>query len=95
MRNIMFKISISPKAYLKIDMYVLKYREYFEELFQDSGIWEEQKIIHNYQLDSEERYFQILDTLESTLSNPLISYQNNTTIIRWRSKILLVSFRDK
>ena len=91
----MFKIKILPNAYQKIDIYVLNYREYFEELYKDSGIWNEEKIISTYYNEAEERYFQILDALEERLSNPLISYPNNSAIIRWRSKILLVSFLDE
>lgn len=90
----MFKVNILPRAYQKIDMYVLNYRNYFEDLYRDSGIWNEEKIISSYCQEAEERYFHILDILSEKLSNPIISYPDNTTLIRWRSKILLVSFID-
>lgn len=91
----MFNIKILPQAYQKIDMYVLNYRNYFEDLYKDSGIWDEEKIISSYCQEAEERYFQILDILKEKLSDTVITYPNNTTIIRWRSKILLVSFQDE
>jgi len=33
--------------------------------------------------------------ISDKLSNPVISYSEQQTIIRWKSKILLVSFRDE
>lgn len=89
------KIIIVWKVYEIVELYTRRYRLYYQELFEDSGIWNSKQIIEGYKKESILRYTEILDTLESTLSNPLISYQNNTTIIRWRSKILLVSFRDE
>lgn len=91
----MFKVYLEPQAYHKIDSYIISYSNYFERLFQDSWVWEESTIISNYCIESEERYFQILKALELKLSNPIISYSNNEAIIKWRSKILLVSFREK
>jgi hypothetical protein len=33
--------------------------------------------------------------IESTVSNDIISYTQSETHIRWKSKILLIQFRDK
>ena len=90
----MYRVFFTSEAYTQVDNYVLNYRKYFGELYQDTGVWEEDKIINNYIVESEERYFQILDTVYLTLEKSLPSYPNNQAIIRWRSKILLVSFRE-
>jgi hypothetical protein len=90
----MYKILFTEGAYHKIDMYSLQYRKYFEELYGDTWIWNERTILDNYTLEAEERYFQIVDTISEKLSNSHISFKDNETLIKWRSKILLVSFID-
>ncbi len=90
----MYNIVFNKVVYKKIDRYTEIYRKYFEEFYQDSWIWEEEKIINNYIIESEDRYFQILEEIKNKLSDPIITYMENKAIISWRSKILLVSFKD-
>ena len=63
----MYKVSFTKWAYNAIDEYALHYRKYFEALYQDTWIWEEEKIVNNYIIESEEKYFQIADTIEERL----------------------------
>jgi len=91
----MFKVTFTENAYQGIDMYVYRYRSYFENLYKDTGVWEENTIIDNYIIESEERYFQIVDTIAKVLQDDIITYTQNETLIKWRSKILLVFFQEK
>ena len=88
----MFKVIFSKKTLEKIDIYISAYRQYHEEIYQDSWIRSERQIIDGYAEESKYRYFEMLEILERNMSENIISYPNNQAIIRWRSKILLVSF---
>ena len=90
----MYKIIFSENFWNTLGKYSDSYLNYFEELYSDSWIWSEDIIIDYYGKESRIRYTEIVDIVEEKLSNPLISYHNQTAIIRWRSKILLVSFID-
>ena len=52
-------------------------------------------ILSSYRDESKNRRQEILDLIEENLSNELITYLVNTTIVRWRSKILLINFEDE
>jgi len=41
------------------------------------------------------RYHEIADAIQEKLSDMIISYTENETIIRWRTKILIVNFSEK
>lgn len=88
-------IQIEQNVYEIIEQYVRRYRIYYQELFEDSGVWNRAEIIAWYEKESIIRYSEILDMIEEKISNSVITYIDNTAIIRWRSKILLVSFRDE
>ncbi|MDA9129385.1 hypothetical protein N9J72_02835 [Candidatus Gracilibacteria bacterium] len=90
----MYNIIFNSKVRERIIQYTNRYLDYYFELYQDSGIWSHDSIIQGYENESLKRYKEIFDTLENTLSNTVITYPNNQAIIRWRSKILIVSFRD-
>lgn len=77
-----------------INRYIERYTLYFEELYSDTGVWNEQEIIKSYKKEGYARYDSILDTIESALSAEIISYTKSETYIRWKSKIIIVSFRD-
>ena len=91
----MLKVIFTKKAYEQIDIYTEKYRSYHRDLYKDSWIWNEEKIIDNYFEDSREKYFQIVDEIVKRLENPVISYTDNEAIIKWRTKILIVNFKDE
>ncbi len=88
----MYKIKVSLKALQKIQLYTDNYRSFFEETYQDSWVCGEDVIIEWYIKESKSRYKEIKDTLKHKLEQSVISHPNNQAIIRWRSKILLVSF---
>ncbi len=90
----MFKIYFSKKFFFTLQRYVDNYLHYYEDIYRDSGIWSKEMIMDWYAQESEKRYQEIIDTIEERLSLTHISYPNNKAIIHWRSKVLLVSFRD-
>ena len=91
----MKKIIITQEVFEVVELYVRKYRFYYQDLFEDTGIWNAKQIVQWYQNESIRRYSEILEVISGKLSNSIISYSDNTTLIRWRSKILLVSFVDE
>jgi len=91
----MYKILFHTKASGSIKLYTDLYRNYYKELFIDTEIWSVEQIVDGYNQESRKRYQEIADIIEQTLSNPIISYSKNETLIKWKSKILLVSFQEK
>ena len=90
----MYNIVFSKKVESSIKSYTDTYREYFEKLYEVSWIWSHKKIVDWYKSEALNRYIEIMDIIESTLSHSIVSYSKNETIIKWRSRILLISFSD-
>lgn len=90
----MHKIIFHKTALTKVDLFIESYRTYHENVYQDSWIWSEDVIIDSYMKESIFRYDEILEIVSNKLSNPVVSFTMNQSVIRWRTKILLVSFED-
>ncbi len=52
-------------------------------------------IISGYRAEAIKRYEEIFDIIEACLEKEILSYMKDETIIKWRSRVLLVSFEDK
>lgn len=91
----MKKIEYTLEVHDAINFYTDSYRRYYEELYSDTGLWWLDMILSSYRDESKNRRQEILDLIEESLSNELITYLVNTTIVRWRSKILLITFEDE
>ena len=91
----MYKVAITEKWIQNIKKYISNYRQYHEEVYIDSWIWSEMMIIEKYIEESENRFVEIQNFLKSKLSQKLPSYPQGQAILRWRTKILLVSFYDE
>lgn len=78
-----------------MNQYIKKYTLYFEELYSDTGLWNENQIIESYKKEWYARYDEIIDTLVAALSKDVITYTWSETIIHWRSKVIFVRFRDE
>lgn len=89
------KIVFSTDAISSIQNYIKRYGFYYQDLYEDSGLWNEETIISWYQNEARNRYFEIITTIESTLSNNIIVYLDNTAIIKWRSKVIQVVFKGQ
>ncbi len=91
----MKKIILSKKALSKIEAYVRNYSKYYEELYQDCWVWNEKQIIEWYKIEWENRFESIFETIVNNLSDDFVSYANNQAIMIWKTKIIVVKFRDK
>lgn len=91
----MYKITFTGKALDEIDKYSKSYKNYYKKLYEDSWIWAEKQIKDAYVKESIFRYDEIVENISLKLSASIVTYPNNQAIIRWRSKILLVSFKDR
>ena len=90
----MFNITFSQKAFHQIQAYISRYREYYQELYLDSWIWNENLIISWYVNESENRYDEIRNIIKQRLSEDIPSYPHNKAIIPWRTKVLFISFEQ-
>jgi len=92
----MHKVIFTDRALDVIDRYSLKYREYFEELYSDTGIWSESEIRDYYRRESLQRMNEIIDLITQKLSEESVLGRSSDDIIgiSWRSKILLVSWYE-
>lgn len=64
MRNIIFRDS----AQMNITLYTTRYRDYYEELYRDSGVWAEDQIVDGYIQESITRETEIYDAIKDQLS---------------------------
>jgi hypothetical protein len=91
----MHKVIFSLEAISMVQSYIRRYRLYYEELYSDSGLWNEDMIIEGYRAEAIKRYEEIFDIIEVHLEKEIVSYMRDETIIKWRSRVLLVSFEDE
>lgn len=90
----MYKIIFHKIALTKVDIFIESYRTHHEKVYKDSWIWSEDVIIDSYMKESIFRYDEILEIITRKLSNPVVSFTMNQSVIRWRTKIILVTFKD-
>ena len=65
-------IIFSEEAIFSINQYSLRYAQYFEDLYSDTGIWSEDQIIENYRNESFQRREEIIRLLERRLSGDTV-----------------------
>ncbi|PID84282.1 hypothetical protein CSB09_01755 [Candidatus Gracilibacteria bacterium] len=90
----MKKIVFKQKAIDRVELYILYYKKYFQDLYKDTGIWAEEEILEEYEKEAQSRQLSLTNIIENTLQNTVISFPGNTAKIRWKTKILTVKFRD-
>lgn len=59
----MFKVEFSQDAISQIDRYISLYRESFQGLYSDTGIWSEEVIIQAYIQESKNRRNEMIDRI--------------------------------
>lgn len=92
----MLKVVYSQEALDTLASYISSYREYFLEIYSDTGIWSESIIREGFILLSDARHEEIFCAIESRLSQKLvigITLEKCVTI-PWRSKNLYVCFKE-
>lgn len=90
----MYKIVYSSLVSETIQNYTNSFLKYYSELYKDSWIWSHEKIIDNYRRESFKRYTEIFNAIEKHLSQDFIHFPNNVAKLRWRSKILTITFTE-
>lgn len=48
-------VAYSGLALDGIEAYIVQYRRYFHEIYSDTGIWAESKILESYTLEAQDR----------------------------------------
>lgn len=93
----MRKIQYTTNPINAIDMYTIHYREYYENLYSDTGIYWERQIIENYFQGAIDRQVEIYDLIEERLSPDIVLWRTseNSLFISWRSKILFIAWEDE
>ncbi len=72
----MYKIKISKKVYILIDNFIGWFLNWFIERFNDTGIFSENIIKHNYIISSEKLKDKIFDIISLELSqNKILAYK--------------------
>ena len=92
----MYKVLFTNKSINYLWNYFSKYREYYQNLYEDSWLWSEKHIIESYINEAKNRKIEILDVIEKTLKeeNILWRKEHNSIIIKWRTKYLFIDFSE-
>jgi hypothetical protein len=79
-----------------LSKYFRIYREYYENLYKDSWLWSEDKIIDWYIKESIQRKKEIILIIETKLSEEVIlgKKTGNTIILQWRSKYIFIKWLE-
>lgn len=93
----MRKIEYITNPINAIDTYTIQYREYYEDLYSDTGIYGERQIIENYLQSAIDRQVEIYDLIEQRLSPDIVLGRTieNTLFLSWRSKTLFIAWEDE
>ncbi len=93
----MRKIEYTTNPINAIDTYTIQYREYYEDLYSDTGIYGEHQIIENYLQSAIDRQAEIYDLIEQRLSPDIALGRTleNTLFLSWRSKTLFIAWEDE
>lgn len=93
----MHEVRLSEPCIQKIDTYIRRYRESFESLYSDTGIWSEDQIIAQYTKESKTRRNEIVEVIEVELSeeNVLGRTSETTTKLQWRSKVISLEWKTE
>ncbi len=90
MKNVIVTKKVSKKIYKFFEYYKL----YYENFYEDSWIWSENIIINNYIQEAKDRKQDMLNKIKNTLWNESVSYPNNTAVIRWKTKFLIIQISE-
>ncbi len=91
----MKKIIFTWKVISRIKTYADNYVDFYIDLYKDSWIWWLEEILKNYRREWRIRYKSIVKTIKTKLQEDIISYPNNRVIITWKTKILIIKFKDE
>ncbi|MBS9775291.1 hypothetical protein KGV52_01100 [Candidatus Gracilibacteria bacterium] len=90
----MKKIKFSKRVRKKIYNLLEHYHKYYEKIYEDSELWNEENIIQNYIQEADYRQENMVDTITKILENDVVSYPNGTAVIRWKTKYLMIRLTE-
>ncbi|OIP53056.1 hypothetical protein AUK10_02925 [Candidatus Gracilibacteria bacterium CG2_30_37_12] len=92
----MFKVYFSTESSAHLAHYIIQYREYYENLYRDSGIWSEDQIIDGYIAESKQRKNEIMKLITTRLSQEMILGKTslNAIVLPWRSKYIFLEWAE-
>jgi hypothetical protein len=92
----MYKVFYDDWVMKYLSSYFNLYREYYENLYEDSWIWSEDMIIEWYINESKQRKNEIIDLLDSCLSEESILWKRmtNSIVLKWKTKYLFIDWKE-
>jgi len=92
----MYKVKFHTRVQNYLSEYFRNYREYHEELYQDSWLWNEDMIIEWYIKESTNRKQEIITKIETLFSENEILWKTpeNTIFIRWKTKYMFIEWSE-
>ncbi len=97
-KKCMFNIKYSKEAFLSVDKFIVYLKKYYKNIYFDTWIINEDQIVTNYVLKTEELFDEIINVIESTINKKVfweITYKNNNKtesrlVVKVRSYIIVV-----
>ncbi len=92
----MYKVKFNLKIQEYLSWYFKLYREYYENLYKDSWLWNESQIITWYINESIKRKEEIIYLIAYKISSENILWRTleNTIIINWRTKYIFIEWDE-
>ena len=92
----MYQIQYNKKVENYLSKYFKIYREYYENLYMDSWLWNENQIIKWYIDESINRKNDIITSINNIIWEDEVLWKtlDNTIFITWRKKYIFVEWLD-
>ncbi len=92
----MYKVFYEEWVMDYLSLYFKIYRQYFEELYEDSWIWSEDIIVNSYIQESKQRKKEIIELIKKILSQKIVYWKtyNNTVVLKWKTKYIFIDFKE-
>jgi hypothetical protein len=93
----MRKVIFSEDVIASIDRYIFQYKQYFRDLYSDTGIFSEETILEQYEKEAKARHREIFARIVDRLGEDTVYGRtpDNVLLISWRSKTLRIRWEDE
>ena len=93
----MYRVEFEEEVYNYLAIYFSKFSQYYEILYEDSWLWNENLIIDGYIREANLRKEDIILSLEKYLSQNLVLWRRteSESIYRWRTKYIFIKWRQE
>lgn len=92
----MYKVFFQNIALRRIRKYTQAYKAYFRNLYEDTGLWNEDMIIDAYMKKAEQIAEGMISLIEKKFSQEIIFWRisDTTHILLYENKVLVVTYRE-